>query len=286
MFNDQEEAGCIKVWYARRRDLAHRVITPWPRRSPAAPRIKSNSLAQCRLRPICRVDHVLLFSWGRHRGSGREPQGVRATIHRVASRFLHSPAAALIEGRGRPHSSYHRSWLAVGEVACGLRTIHWHGDRPCLLEPVTVSSPERTAQRREVAKCVCPLFAYWVASRFYPHAAALQPIPSTRASYHERFTCRCRQGGDDGFGQPRGAVAPPSLSHPPCGSREANRASRDSPVLRLPWLPSPVASDCALCLAGQLQPPVPSSPTIEATAPRLQYEGLPGAFVAWGEPAI
>jgi hypothetical protein len=34
-------------------------------------------------------------------------------------------------------------------------------------------------------------------------------------------------------GKPCGSVTPPSSSHPPCGSREANRASRDSPVLQL-----------------------------------------------------
>jgi len=36
------------------------------------------------LRAISIIDHVPLFSWGRHRGSGRAPQGVRATVHRVA----------------------------------------------------------------------------------------------------------------------------------------------------------------------------------------------------------
>ncbi len=40
------------------------------------------------------------------------------------------------------------------------------------------------------------------------------PSPSIRASNHERFTCRCRQGGDDGIGQPRGAVTPPLPESP------------------------------------------------------------------------
>jgi hypothetical protein len=47
-------------------------------------RIIDKSLEPSSLRSISIIDHVSLFSWGRHRGSGREPQGVRATIHLVA----------------------------------------------------------------------------------------------------------------------------------------------------------------------------------------------------------
>src|SRR6266404_2977201 len=64
------------------------------------------------LRAILIIDHVPLFSWGRHRGSGREPQGVRATVHRVAPRFRSLPTStATLQPVPFTKDSYHQRSL-------------------------------------------------------------------------------------------------------------------------------------------------------------------------------
>src|SRR6266478_5671659 len=90
-------------------------------------------------------------------------------------------------------------------------------------------------------------------------------------------------------GKPCGAVTRPR-SHPPLGSREAPRRQPRLPCqMTVPAFPA-LLLRVAPCPDGQSLPSgsliLHHSPTIEATAPRVQHEALPGAFGAWREPVI